>query len=73
MGWDGDLNVEDNCPDTFNSEQNALEINSLDYNHGKISFHWTLKDNIKLVINREWPDTTTYVIYSYVEPTSPTE
>ncbi|WP_354624386.1 tetratricopeptide repeat protein [Psychromonas sp. MME2] len=60
-------------PDSFSTEQDSDDINGIDYSHGKISFVWLLHDNIELLINREWPDTTTYVTYSYVEPTSPTE
>jgi hypothetical protein len=32
---------------------------------GGVSFHWLLEDSIKLVVHRQWPDTTTYVTYAH--------
>lgn len=34
-----------------------------DVTQGKASFQWILKDGIVLTVNREWPDTTTFVTY----------
>jgi|GEM_PF-880688 len=36
-------------------------------NQGKASFQWLLDDGIELTVTREWPDTTTFVIYSLPE------
>ncbi len=38
-----------------------------DINQGKASFQWFLGDGIELSVNREWPDTTTFVTYSFPE------
>lgn len=34
---------------------------------GEASFQWLLDDGIKLVVQRKWPDTTTFVTYSLPE------
>lgn len=44
-------------PDTFQGE--PIE--------GEASFQWLLDDGIKLVVQRKWPDTTTFVTYSLPE------
>lgn len=34
---------------------------------GEASFQWLLNDGIKLVVQRKWPDTTTFLTYSLPE------
>ncbi len=34
---------------------------------GKASFQWLLQDGIELTVNRDWPDTTTFVTYAFPE------
>lgn len=38
-----------------------------EFTQGKVSFQWILKDGIVLTVNREWPDTTTFVTYLHPE------
>ena len=38
-----------------------------DLNQGKVSFQWLLDDGIELTVKRGWPDTTTFVTYSFPE------
>ena len=38
-----------------------------DINQGKAGFQWLLNDGIELTVNRDWPDTTTFVTYTFPE------
>jgi TPR repeat protein len=43
------------------------QIQSGDVTSGPVSFKWILADGIHLTVSRDWPDTTTYVLYSSPE------
>ncbi|WP_413699661.1 hypothetical protein ACLKMH_19930 [Psychromonas sp. KJ10-10] len=61
-------------PDLINQVKNKMvekygdaQKQTGDVAKGPASFEWTLQDGINLTVHRDWPDTTTFVVYSSPE------